>query len=308
MLEENLFRLHKDLNLGRYKHGPYCQFTVFDNKKRDIIVPPIRDRVVHRMIYEYLVHIFDKTFIYNVWSCRKDKGLQGAIERTQFFANKYANGFVWRADIKKFFDSVNQGVLLKCIERRIADLPTLQIIREVIFSYQTPGLDKENLGKIAGLGEERALRVSNIGIPIGNLTSQIFSNIYFNEFDRFIVHSLKPKAYLRYGDDFLIFETDRGSLKKIKKQAMSFLGKKMNLYINPKNNIIIKPKQGLHFIGVDIFPFGRRLNKRNWKKIINNLETKNFSSYLGLVKKHSNRKKIRETNWRIFGLIEKFIL
>lgn len=89
---------------------------------------------------------------------------------------------------------------------------------------------------------------------------------------------------------------------------MSFLGKKMNLYINPKNNIIIKPKQGLHFIGVDIFPFGRRLNKRNWKKIINNLETKNFSSYLGLVKKHSNRKKIRETNWRIFGLIEKFIL
>ena len=89
---------------------------------------------------------------------------------------------------------------------------------------------------------------------------------------------------------------------------MSFLGEKMNLYINPKNNIIIKPKQGLYFIGVDIFPFGRRLKKRNWEKVIDNLKEKNFSSYLGLVKKHSNRKKIRETNWRIYGLIEKNIL
>ena len=89
---------------------------------------------------------------------------------------------------------------------------------------------------------------------------------------------------------------------------MSFLGEKMNLHINPKNNIIIKPKQGLYFIGVDIFPFGRRLKKRNWKKVIDNLEEKNLSSYLGLVKKHSNRKKIKETNWRIYGLIEKNIL
>jgi len=94
----------------------------------------------------------------------------------------------------------------------------------------------------------------------------------------------------------------------MKTQSVSFLKEKLNLRINPKNDIIIKPKQGLHFIGVDIFPFGRRLKKRNWKKIIDNLEEKNFSSYLGLVKKHSNRKKIRETNWRIYGLIEKNIL
>ncbi|MBM2818096.1 MAG: hypothetical protein HW401_686 [Parcubacteria group bacterium] len=82
----------------------------------------------------------------------------------------------------------------------------------------------------------------------------------------------------------------------------------MNLCINPKNDIIIKPKQGLHFLGVDIFPFGRRLKKRNWKKVIDNLEDKNFSSYLGLIKKHSGRKKIREINWRIYGLIEDNIL
>ena len=150
--------------------------------------------------------------------------------------------------------------------------------------------------------------ISNKGIPIGNLTSQIFSNIYLNEFDRFVVHSLKPKAYLRYGDDFLIFESDRNSLEKIKTQAVSFLDEKLNLHINPKNDIIIKPKQGLHFIGVDIFPFGRRLKKRNWKKVVSNLNKQNFSSYLGLIKKHSKRKRVREINWRIYGLIEEDII
>ena len=108
------------------------------------------------MIYEYLVPIFDKTFIHDVWSCRKGKGLQGAIERTQVFANKYANGFVWRADIKKFFDSVNQDVLLKCIERRIASPSALQIIREIISSYRVSKL--KNLGKVVGLGERERER------------------------------------------------------------------------------------------------------------------------------------------------------
>src|SRR3989338_2441486 len=172
-LEENLLRLHKDLNLGIYRHGPYFQFTVFDNKKREIVVPPIRDRVVHRMIYEYLVPIFDKTFIYDVWSCRKGKGLQGAIERTQFFAHKYRNGFIWRADIKKFFDSVDQNILLKCIERRVADPPALRVIREIISSYKKTKHKK--MGKNVGVRErererEEALRALYIGIPIGNLT------------------------------------------------------------------------------------------------------------------------------------------
>jgi len=284
-LEKNLFQLHKDLNRGVYKHGAYYKFTVFDSKKREIVVSSVRDRIVHRMVYEYLVPIFDKTFIYDVWSCRKGRGLQGAIERAQFFMKEYKNGFVWRTDIKKFFDSVNQEVLLGCIERRVKNPLTLSIIQEIVRSYKV-----------------------SMGIPIGNLTSQIFSNIYLNEFDRFVKHSLRPKAYMRYGDDFLIFETDKKSLEKIKKKAASFLNEKLYLSINYKNDILVKTKRGVHFIGVDIFPFGRRLKKRNWKKVINNLDEENFSSYLGLIKKHSNRKKIREINWRIYGKIEENII
>jgi retron-type reverse transcriptase len=158
-LEKNLLQLHSDLNRKIYQHGSYCQFTVFDSKKREIVVAPIRDRIVHRMVYEYLVPIFDKKFIYDVWSCRKGKGLEGAIKRAQFFAKKYKHGFVWRTDIKKFFDSVDQEVLLKCIERHVADPPTLQIIREIILSYRKWEYHViKKLGKIVGLGERERER------------------------------------------------------------------------------------------------------------------------------------------------------
>jgi alanine-alpha-ketoisovalerate/valine-pyruvate aminotransferase len=114
-----------------------------------------------------------------------------------------------------------------------------------------------------------------------------------------VTHTLKPKAYLRYGDDFLLFETDKDSLEKMRERTTVFLREKLSLTINSKNDIIVKPRQGIYFLGVDIFPNGRRLKKRNWKKILINLSARNFSSYLGLVKKHSKRKKIKEINWRI---------
>ena len=107
---------------------------VKDNKRRDIFVAPIRDRVVHRLIYEYLVKIYDKTFIYDVWSCRKGKGLTGAIERTKKFLKKYPRSFVWRADITKFFDNVKTDILEKVLSRRIKDGRAILIIREIIKS------------------------------------------------------------------------------------------------------------------------------------------------------------------------------
>lgn len=179
-LEKNLLQLHSDLNRGIYKHGSYCQFTVFDSKKREIVVAPIRDRIVHRMVYEYLVPIFDKTFIYDVWSCRKGKGLQEAIERAQFFAKKYNQGFVWRTDIKKFFNSVDQNVLLKCIERRITGPPALKIIQEIVSSYGTWENHKvKNLGKIVGLRERERERGSAPRFQHRNSNRQSYkSNIF----------------------------------------------------------------------------------------------------------------------------------
>lgn len=136
------------------------------------------------------------------------------------------------------------------------------------------------------------------GIAIGNLTSQIFANIYLNELDRFVRNTIKPQAYLRYGDDFIIFSKDLAKLEQIRENVIGFLDEKLRLAINFKNNIIIRPKWGLKFLGVIIDPNLRVLNKRNQKRIIKKLNLENLASYFGLVKQYDRRKLI-EFNWQI---------
>ena len=138
-LEGELSLLHRDLKNQRYVHGGYRTFTVFDPKKREICVSSLRDRVVHRILYEHLVTIFDPTFSYDVWSCRKGKGLQGAIERVQSFRKSYPDAWIFRADVHKFFDHVHQGRLKELIRRKITDPQTLSLLDTVIDSYEVCG-------------------------------------------------------------------------------------------------------------------------------------------------------------------------
>ena len=144
-LEKNLSDLQCDLENGNYRHGSYRKFTVCDNKRREISVSGIRDRIVHRILYDYLAPIFDKTFICDAWSCRKGKGLLGAIERAQEFLKKNPRAYVWRADIRKFFDSVDQSILIKLIQRKVSDPKMLWLIREVVSSFSTVQREREPL-------------------------------------------------------------------------------------------------------------------------------------------------------------------
>src|SRR5579884_2380712 len=202
-LESNIDQLSHQLANKSYKHGAYAHFIVQDSKKREVAVAPVRDRVVHRLIYDFLVPQWDNSFIFDAWSCRPDKGQHRAVERAGSYMQKYANGWVWRSDVTKFFDSVDQAILLRLIAHRTRCSNALWLIDEVLSSYY-----KSKLGR---------------GMPIGNLTSQIFANVYQNEFDRFMVHKLKPSAYLRYGDDWLCFTPNRDSLESIRQQAIRFL-------------------------------------------------------------------------------------
>lgn len=147
-LEKELIKLHTALNNGSYKHSGYKKFTVNENKRREICVAPIRDRVVHRLLYDYLVPIYDKTFISDVWSCRKNKGLLGAILRTQSFLQKYPNSYVWRADVEKFFDNVDHNILLKILARKIQDQKAFSLLAKVIKSFT---LSRKNVNKGGGL-------------------------------------------------------------------------------------------------------------------------------------------------------------
>jgi retron-type reverse transcriptase len=285
-LENNLLALHSELNGGVYRHGGYRRFTVFEHKKREISVAGMRDRVVHCLIYDYLVNVFDKTFIYDAWSCRKGKGLMACIERTQGFLGKNPHSFVWRADIRKFFASIDQETLLRVLSRRVQEQKARWLIGEIVRSFSQ---------------RERAFR----GMPIGNLTSQIFANIYLNELDRFVKHELKVKYYLRYGDDCILIHPDLEKLKQLRARAIRFIQVELGLKVNPKNDKILKAGHGLKFLGVEIWPTGRKLNMRNINKIQRKLCHRNISSYFGLMIKHSNRKAINEFCWLVRGHLSK---
>lgn len=294
-LERNLFELFQDLNKGWYRHGGYRKFVVCDNKRREISVASIRDRVVHRLVYDFLVRLYDKTFIYDAWSCRKGKGLLGAIERAQDFFKRYAGvthtprshySWVWKCDVKKFFDSVDQEVLLKILSRRIKDRATLNLLKEIIFSFTVLSDDSVSGGKV--------------GMPIGNLTSQIFANIYLNELDRFVKHTLKVEAYLRYGDDFIVIEDDLERLRIVRDTAVRFLADELKLQVNPKSDRIMKATYGLKFLGVKLWSSGRTLNRRNLTRVNERLGLCNISSYSGLIWVHGNMKQVKHFNWMVF--------
>lgn len=279
-LENNLAAIFRDFNNGTYHHGGYKKFIVSDNKRREVSVASVRDRLIHRLIYDYLTPIYDKTFIHDAWSCRVGKGLVAAIERNQQFLKSYSKNFIWRGDVRKFFDSVDQETLLKILFLKIKDKITFRLLREVICSFKT-------------VNGER------VGMPIGSLTSQIFANIYLNELDRFVKHQLKPKAYLRYGDDFILVETDFEKLKSFRVQTIDFLKNKLKLQINPKSDRIIKVHNGLKLLGIKFWSSGRTLTKRNLGRIKTRLNMSNISSYSGLIKKHGTNKQIKQFSWLI---------
>ncbi|OQA03273.1 MAG: Reverse transcriptase (RNA-dependent DNA polymerase) [bacterium ADurb.Bin400] len=296
-----MYKLYEDIASGSYKHGPYKTFTVCDNKKREIRVASIRDRVVHRLIYDYLVALYDHTFIYNVWSCRENKGLIGAITRSQHLLSANPHAYVWRADISKFFDNVGQSVLWGILARKVKDPNALKLLEEIIASYpreRERERDERPSGVLPGFRR---------GMPIGNLTSQILANIYLNELDRFVKHTIKPKAYLRYGDDFILVASDLEWLRAQRQRITVFLASELKLSVNRKSDIIIKTKNGIHFLGVEIYPTGRRLKKRNWYRAITLLSPKNYSSYSGLVKQHGSEKKKKHFDWKLAQLYDEFI-
>ena len=145
-LISNLVNLHDDIVSGEYYHSSYRHRRVTEKKRRDISVARIRDRVVHRIMYEYLVERFDKIFIFDVWSCRAGKGLIGCIRRTRKLLNKNKEGFFWRSDIVKFFDNVSHEKLAECLKRRVSDPVALVLLGTIIKSYETVKIFKERGG------------------------------------------------------------------------------------------------------------------------------------------------------------------
>ncbi len=269
--EDNLFLLYQELKSKTYKHAKYSSFYVQDPKLRRIHKAEVRDRIVHHLISKYLEQIYDKTFIFDSYSCRLGKGTHKAVDRLQNFIRKVSKNntvpcFVLKCDIKKFFDSIDHKNLADILKRKIRDKNILNLAKEIINSFPT-----EN----------------NKGIPLGNLTSQHFANIYLNEFDQFVKHQLKVKYYIRYTDDFVIVASDELYLKSLIAPIRSFLADKLALELHPKKVVICKFHQGVDYLGYKVLPHYQLLRTKTKKRIFRKLEGRVEEYKKGLINRQS---------------------
>ena len=278
-LMDNILQLHEDLKNKTYRHGGYKQFKINDPKPRTIHKASVRDRLLHHAVYRILYPYFDKTFISDSFSCRNNKGTHKAINRFREFSyivseNNTKTCWILKCDIEKFFASVEQHALIKILEKYIIDKDILNLLREIIFSFKPNGL------------------------PLGNLTSQLFANVYLNKFDQFVKHKLKIRYYIRYADDFVIFSKGRSHLKNIIFEVSNFLNNKLKLQIHPHKVFVKTLYSGVDSLGWINF-FDHRIlraktKNRMLKKIKNNLSREMLNSYLGMLK-HGNSCKIKES-------------
>jgi len=282
-LLENILSLHTDLASGQYKHGGYESFFINDPKRRHIHKASVRDRLLHHAIYRLLYPFFDRTFIADSYSCRLDKGVHKAINRFRSFASKVGKNntrtcWVLKGDIRKFFASIDHSVLKNILAEYILDEKIIALLSNVIDSYKTEP-------DIA------------VGLPLGNLTSQLFSNIYLNRFDQFVKHRLKEKYYIRYADDFVILSENKIYLQKLIKSLADFLNSELKLVLHPDKIFIKTIGSGVDFLGWTLFPDYRTIRmvtkQRMFRQIKDSPLPLSFWSYLGLLS-HGNTYKTRQ--------------
>ncbi len=254
-LEKQLLHIKKQLEDGDYRHGGYKEFIVCDSKKRQIKAPCFKDRVVHHALCNIIDPIFNPCFIFDSYACRKRKGTHRAVKRLKNFLKNKNNVYYFQCDIAKYFDSISHNILIRLIKKKITCLKTMALIKEIINSSF-----KKDLGT---------------GIPIGNLTSQLFANIYLNELDQFVKRELKSVYYIRYMDDFLFLSENKNELKELSKIIKQFLYHKLNLIINPKKIIISPCSIGINFLGYIIFKDYALLRKNTIKKFLAKIKNKN---------------------------------
>lgn len=270
-LENNLLKLREELLTQTYLHGNYREFIVYDAKKRHIKAAPFRDRVVHHALCNIIDPIFNKSFVYDSYACRKDKGTHKALKRLRkylknsimYFTFKnlsYLKIFCFQADISKYFNSIDHKVLLCLINKKITDKKVIWLIKNIIDSSYSKKI-YQNL-----------FNVKKIGIPIGNLTSQLFANIYLNELDQFVKHQIKIKYYIRYMDDFLVLHYSKKHLHKVKQKIKIFLKQKLELNLHPKKVNIFPIKNGIYFLGYINFKNYRLLNKHTVKRFLRKMK------------------------------------
>lgn len=253
-LEDRLFDLHDRLIRGEWRHGPYETFTVCDPKPRVIHKASVEDRIVHHAVVRIIEPIFERSFIYDSWSCRRGKGTHAAVDRLCSQLRRISQAtrkpvWVLKVDVRKYFASTNQDILIGLIQKKIHDTTLQALIERVITSHPS-------------------------GLPLGNLTSQLFANVYLDPFDHFVKEHLQPFAYLRYCDDMVFVHSDEEWLWRCEQRAKQYLSNSLHIELHPQK-ISLKPWQyGIDWLGAMVYPdrvMMRTTTKRRMKNRLNTM-------------------------------------
>ena len=250
-LEDNLFALHRILKNKQWVPDPYISFRVADPKPRQIHKATVRDRVLYQAIFRKLYPIFEKTFIHDSYASRTGKGTLAGVFRLEEFARRASRNyvrpiFVLKCDIRKFFDSIDHTILFGLLKRKINDSDFLQLLAIIISNFE------KSPGK---------------GLPLGNVTSQLFANVYLNELDQYLKRTLKMPNYIRYCDDFVIVEESPEKLRALIPVVGSFLEKQLRLSLHPDKVSIRTLQQGVDFLGYVALPGYRVLRTRTKRRM-----------------------------------------
>jgi len=285
-LTDSVFALHQELADRTYRHGPYTAFRINDPKPRDIHKATVRDRLLHHAIYRVLYPHFDQKFIFDSYSCRLGKGTHRALNQFRGYARKVSRNhtrtaWVLKCDIRKFFANIDHAILMHILRRHVKDAGVLWLLGEIIGSFHTRD-------------------TSGIGLPLGNLTSQLLVNVYMNDFDHFLKRELKVQFCVRYADDFVILHEDRKYLEQVLPQVSEFLETRLKLSLHPDKVFIKTFASGVDFLGWVHFPHHRvprtATKRRMFRNLKQNAKEESLSSYRGLLGHGNTYKLVRKVD------------
>lgn len=258
-LEDNLFQLQRELTTGSYQPGPYHTFKIYDPKERLISAAPFRDRVVHHAVCKVVMPLFERSFIPDTYANRKGYGTHAAIRRCQQYMRQYK--YVLKCDIKKYFPSIDHEILKGQLRRKIGCSRTLALLDRIIDNSNP---QEEHLAYFPG-DDLFTPHERRRGLPIGNLTSQYFANIYLNGFDHFVKEKLRMKGYVRYVDDFVVFSDSKKALHYALEKMEVFLAT-LRLKVHERKCFVQPTRLGIGFLGQRVFPTHRLLQPANVRR------------------------------------------
>jgi hypothetical protein len=246
-LEPEVLQLERELKEGSWRPGAYRTFTINDPKERTISAAPFRDRVVHHAVCAALGPVIERRLIDDTFACRKGKGTLGALRRAQLFARRH--GYSLNLDISRFFDSVDHSILKKILRSVVKDQSFLSLLDTIVES-----------GGIEGRG-----------LPIGNLTSQWFANLYLDGLDHFVKETLRVPGYVRYMDDLLLFAGSKARLRKAYRAVQEWLASERGLQLKERVARLAPTYEGLPFLGWQVYPGQLRRRRESLRRSVRRL-------------------------------------